>query len=48
VTVYLTKSFARFARKAGLVSDSLHAAAANVTTWMWAADLGLQPSSMSP
>jgi hypothetical protein len=37
----MTKGFARFARKAGLASDSLHAAAADVaagiTTRTWAA-----------
>lgn len=36
----MTKGFARFARKAGLASDSLHAAAADVATGDHDADLG--------
>ena len=38
--IYLTKEFARFARKAGLESGSLRSAAAAVANGRWDADLG--------
>jgi len=38
--MFMTKGFARFARKAGLTSDSLHAAAAEVAAGEHDADLG--------
>jgi hypothetical protein len=40
VTVFMTKGFARFARKAGLASDSLQAAAVDVAAGDHDADLG--------
>lgn len=40
MTVFMTKGFARFARKAGLASESLRAAAADVAAGEYDADLG--------
>lgn len=40
MTVFMTKGFARFARKAGLVNESLHMAAAEVAAGAHDADLG--------
>jgi hypothetical protein len=40
VTVFMTKGFARFARKAGLASESLRAAAVEVEVGEYDADLG--------
>jgi len=40
MTVLMTKAFARFARKAGLTSDSLTRAAADVAEGAFDADLG--------